>query len=303
MRVFLDLFQIQKNYNMAIYTSNHLGKWHWLKYDSNILLIEEFSSEIARSVNHKNLIQGSAGVHVVSVNGITETCSLSSDVLLEIPQAKNYANSKTPIPITPPYYPLYKDIFDLLITDFATVKANLDRQSYMTTRNLLTSASISISNNVRCTLNYNCLFDQMFSKIQFADYFPQINDFLARTAKNYDCRFFATNGFDETYKILSGNININVAYQKVYLLNLESEYPLYSPQSYEVTGTIVIPAKNWYDLANLYKSEVVKRTNISLLVGNRYLRLGQTIIEDNVRLSMGDNMMTAEISFKGFARL
>ena len=288
---------------MAIYTSNHLGKWHWLRYNSNILLIEEFTSEIARAVSHKNLIQGSAGVHVLSVNGITETCTLSSDVLLQLPQGQNFVNGKTPKIVIPPYNPAYKDIFDLIITDFAIVKANLDRQSYMSQRNLLTSASISIGSNIRCTLNYNCLFDKMFDEIKFVDAYSKANDFLARTAKNYDCRFFATAGFDETYKVLSGNININVSYQKVYLLNLESEYPLYSPQGYEVTGSIVIPAKNWYTLRDMYKSQVVKLTNISIVIGNRYLRLGQVIVEDSVKLSMGDNMMTAEITFKGFARL
>jgi hypothetical protein len=39
------------------------------------------------------------------------------------------------------------------------------------------------------------------------------------------------------------------------------------------------------------------------LIGDRYLKLGQTVIEDNMKLSMGDNIMTAEITFKGFARI
>lgn len=303
MRVFLDLSQIQNKNNMAIYTSNHIGKWHWLKYNNEILLVEEFSTQIARAASHKNLIQGSAGVHVMSINGLTETSTLSSDVLLEIPQSKYNINSRVPTPVIPPYNPGYKDIFDLLITDFNVVKSALTAQTYITPRNLLTSASIQIGSNVRCTLNYNCLFDNLFTAIEFANVFPQSYDFLARTAKNYDCRFFATNGFDQTYKVLQGSISINVSYEKVYLLNLESEYPLYTPQSYEVTGSITIPAKNWYEMQNLFNSEVVKRVNISILVGNRYLRLGQTIVEDNVTLSMGEGMMTAEISFKGFARL
>jgi hypothetical protein len=33
------------------------------------------------------------------------------------------------------------------------------------------------------------------------------------------------------------------------------------------------------------------------------LRLGQAVIEDKINLSMGDNLMTAEISFKGYGRL
>jgi len=56
---------------MAIYTSTYLGKWHWLKYDNEIILVEEFTSDVTRDVSAKSLIQGSAGVHVMSVNGVT----------------------------------------------------------------------------------------------------------------------------------------------------------------------------------------------------------------------------------------
>jgi hypothetical protein len=89
----------------------------------------------------------------------------------------------------------------------------------------------------------------------------------------------------------------------VFLLNLESDYPLYSPQAYEVSGTITVPTKNWYEMRDLFDSKIVSNINISLLVGNRYLRLGQTVIEDSLNLTMNDNLMTAEISFKGYARI
>ncbi len=299
----MDLFQIQKNYNMAIYTSNHIGKWHWLKYDNNIVLVEEFTSNSARAVQAKSLIQGDAGVNVMSYNGVTQTCTLSSDVLLQIPQARFSLNSSVPTVVTPPFNPGYRDIFDLLISDFGIVKSNLFNQTFIQPRNLLTSASIQIGNSIRCTLNYNCYFDQLFQQIEFAEYFPQNFDFLARTAKNYDCRFYATEGNDQMLKVLSGSININVTYAKVFLLNLESDYPLYSPQAYEVSGTITVPTKNWYEMRDLFDSKIVSNINISLLVGNRYLRLGQTVIEDSLNLTMNDNLMTAEISFKGYARI
>jgi hypothetical protein len=70
-----------------------------------------------------------------------------------------------------------------------------------------------------------------------------------------------------------------------------------------VSGTITVPAKNWNILRDLYNSKVVTYTNFSLLVGTRYLRLGQSVIEDKMNLSMGDDLMTAEISFKGYGRL
>ena len=317
MRVFLDSFQTQKNYNMAIYTSDHIGKWYWLKYDNNIVLAEQFTSELSRAVSNKQLIQGDAGVHVMSVNGKTMTSSLSSDVLIEIPQAKYNLDKNVPSVVTPPYNPGYKDVLDLLISDFALIRANLYNPDFwfMRPKNLLTSASLQIGSTIRCSLNYNAYYDQIFELIQFADAFPQNYDFLARVAKNYDCRFYATNGYnnfdslnnsnsyDQILKVLSGSININVNYAKIYIAGTESEYPIYSPQGYEVSGTITIPARNWNQLRDLYNSKVVTYTNFSLLVGTRYLRLGQAVIEDKINLSMGDNLMTAEISFKGYGRL
>jgi len=318
MRVFLDSFQTQKSYNMAIYTSDHIGKWYWLKYDNNIVLAEEFTSEISRAVSNKQLIQGDAGVHVMSVNGKTMTSTLSSDVLIEIPQAKYNLNSSVPNVITPPYNPGYRDVLDLLITDFALIRANLYNPDYwlMRPKNLLTSASLQIGSTIRCSLNYNAYYDQIFELIQFADAFPSNYDFLARVAKNYDCRFYATqgynnfdsynnfsSGYDQILKVLSGSININVNYSKMYLAGTESEYPIYSPQGYEVSGSITIPARSWNQLRDLFNSKVVSYTNFSLLVGTRYLRLGQAVIEDKMNLSMGDNLMTAEISFKGYGRL
>jgi hypothetical protein len=305
MRVFLDSFQTQKNYNMGIYTSDHIGKWYWLRYGNNIILAEEFSTELSRSVSNKQLIQGDAGTHVMSVNGKTMTSTLSSDVLIEIPQGNYNLDNPVPKVVIPPYNPGYKDVLDLLIDDFALIRSNLFNPNFwfMQPRNLLTSASLQIGSSVRCTLNYNAYYDQLFQLIQFADAFPDNYDFLARVAKNYDCRFYATNEYDQLLKVLSGNINISINYTKMYLAGTESEYPIYSPQGYEVSGSITVPARSWNTLRDLYNSKVITYTNFSLLVGNRYLRLGQAVIEDKMNLSMGDNLMTAEISFKGYGRL
>ena len=310
MRVSSDSSKIQKNYNMAIYTSDHIGKWYWLKYENNIVLAEEFTSELSREVNNKRLIQGDAGVHVMSVNGKTMTSTLASDVLMEIPQGKYTLDNHVPTVVTPPFNSGYKDVFDLLISDFDLIRANLYNPDiwYLKPRNLLTSASLQISNTVRCTLNYNAYYDQLFNMIPFADAFPSNYDFLARVAKNYDCRFYVTQdkdhlGYDQFLKILSGSINITVTYSKIYIAGTESEYPIYSPQGYEVTGSITVPARSWNQLRDIYNSKVVSYTNFSLLVGNRYLRLGQALIEDKINFSMGDNLLTAEISFKGYGRV
>jgi len=314
---------------MAFITSDYIGKWHWLRYDNNIILAEEFTTELARSVSGKRLIQGDAGVHVMSVNGKTMTSTLSSDVLIQIPQGKYNLDNHVPNVVTPPFNSGYKDVFDLLIDDFSFIKANLYNRDYWIglyqstgksyylqlanmydskywytrPKNLLTSASIQIGSNIRCTLNYNAFFDQLFESIPFASAFPYNYDFLARVAKNYDCRFYITDGADNLLRVLSGSISINISYTKFYLANTESEYPIYAPQSYEVSGTLVVPTNNFEVMRNLFNSKVVTYANFSLLIGSRYLRLGQTVIEDRLNMTMGDNLRTAEISFKGYARL
>jgi hypothetical protein len=265
---------------------------------------------------------GDGGTHVISHNGIENTVSLQSSVLLRNSLRDSFKGPNNndgqlhivEAPMQSSY--LYRDVFDLLITDFERIRAFIitfnpyNNRTYGTgigSRNLLTSASINISNGVTCSLNYNCLFDQ-FVEIQFADVFPTNYDFLARTAKNYDCKFFVTDDPTTSYKILSADINISVNYSKIYLINQESEYPLYGPETYDVSGTLKIPAQNWYAIRNFFNATnnrqmIAKKVNFSILVGTRYLRLGQVLVEDKVEFSMSDGLMTATISFKGFARL
>lgn len=307
---------------MGIYTSTHIGKWHWLKYDGYAILTEQFSSQIQRAVQPKKLLMGDGGTHVISHNGIENTVSLQSSVLLRNSLRDSFKGPNNndgqlhivEAPMQSSY--LYRDVFDLLITDFERIRAFIitfnpyNNRTYgtgMGSRNLLTSATINISNGVTCSLNYNCLFDQ-FVEIQFADVFPTNYDFLARTAKNYDCKFFVTDDPTTSYKILSADINISVNYSKIYLINQESEYPLYGPETYDVSGTLKIPAQNWYTIRNFFNATnnrqmIAKKVNFSILVGTRYLRLGQVLVEDKVEFSMSDGLMTATISFKGFARL
>ena len=261
---------------------------------------------------------GDGGTHVMGFNGIENTVTISSDILLrnsfrdtyKYPNINDSQLHISEAPMQSTY--LYRDPFDLLITDFDKIKAfiflfnpynNVTYPTGLSSRNLLTSASINISNNIRCNLNYNCLYNQ-FVSIQYADYFPPNYDFIARTAKNYDCKFFVTDDPTTTYKVLSADINISVNYSKIYILNQESEYPLYGPNGYDVSGSIKTPAKNWYALQYMFdNTNAPKTTNFSLLVGNRYLRLGQVLVEDKIEFSMSEGLMTATISFKGYARL
>jgi len=171
--------------------------------------------------------------------------------------------------------------------------------------NLLEGATITIGESPTVSLTYKCKYDQKF-QIAYNNVAQNVygaSDFIARTAKNYDCRFYITDGADNLLRVLSGSISINISYTKFYLANTESEYPIYAPQSYEVSGTLVVPTNNFEVMRNLFNSKVVTYANFSLLIGSRYLRLGQTVIEDRLNMTMGDNLRTAEISFKGYARL
>jgi len=73
---------------MAIYTSNFLSRWHWLKVDDKILLIESMTSQLDKGVEASKLIQGDSGTHVMAFKGKTWNTSLQSSVLMEVPQSR-----------------------------------------------------------------------------------------------------------------------------------------------------------------------------------------------------------------------
>ena len=70
---------------MAIYTSNFLSRWHWLKVDDKILLIESMTSQLDKGVEASKLIQGDSGTHVMAFKGKTWNTTLQSSVLVEVP--------------------------------------------------------------------------------------------------------------------------------------------------------------------------------------------------------------------------
>jgi hypothetical protein len=121
-------------------------------------------------------------------------------------------------------------------------------------------------------------------------------DFIARTAKNYDVRFMIDGN---NYYIKSGTINISVGYSEVYIANTGYQYPFFSPQTHSVTGSFEI-----YAIHDAYESIPVEG-NISLLVGDRYLELGQNSIfsSDNKKIDGSQSANTINVSFTGFARL
>jgi len=288
-----------------IYTSDYVGKWYWLKYDDKILLVENMSSELERAINPQKLIQGDSGTHVISNNGKTWNTTMSAPALLEVVTPKQTISSPKVTRVAAPFSSYYMDAFDLLINDFNLVRRFLfNGGASLSPKHLLTSASINIENDVRIQLAYNSSYTQKFQEIRYINADPPVSlDFLARAAKNYDCRFNVTaNDAALTYKILSGSISINISHSKMFLINLESEYPVYSPQGYQISGSFKIPANNWDELLNVFENNDVTLSNFSIVIGTRYLRLGQASIQSSIKFN-NEAFRTAEINFTGYARI
>ena len=288
-----------------IYTSDYVGKWYWLKYDDKILLVENMSSELERATNAQKLIQGDSGTHVISNNGKTWNTTMSAPALLEVVTPKQTINSQKVTRVAAPFSSYYMDAFDLLINDFGLLRRFLfNGGASLSPKHLLTSASINIENDVKIQLSYNSSYTQKFQEIRYINADPPVSlDFLARAAKNYDCRFNVTaNDAALTYKILSGSINITVSHSKMFLVNLESEYPVYSPQGYQISGSFKIPANNWNDLLNVFENNDVTLSNFSIVIGTRYLRLGQASMQSSIKFN-NEACRTAEINFVGYARI
>ena len=288
-----------------IYTSDYVGKWYWLKYDDKILLVENMSSELERATNAQKLIQGDSGTHVISNNGKTWNTTMSAPALLEVVTPKQTINSQKVTRVAAPFSSYYMDAFDLLINDFGLLRRFLfNGGASLSPKHLLTSASINIENDVKIQLSYNSSYTQKFQEIRYINADPPVSlDFLARAAKNYDCRFNVTaNDAALTYKILSGSINIAVSHSKMFLVNLESEYPVYSPQGYQISGSFKIPANNWNDLLNVFENNDVTLSNFSIVIGTRYLRLGQASMQSSIKFN-NEAFRTAEINFVGYARI
>ena len=289
---------------MAIYTSDHIGKWYLLDHsDLGFILTESFNCKIDRDVTALKLIQGNPGTLAFSNNGKNFRSTLSSDVLIKQIASKSYVSDfERHVTVKkPPFTDAYSDLFDLLISDFQKVKDSMyDVSQKVLPKNALTTASIQISNSIKCNLEYLCKYDDIFD-IQYASETP-IDDFLARTAKNYDCKFYISNDDNFETKILSGSIQINVTYSKFYLINYFTDVPIYSPQHYEISGSITVPFKDADVIVQKFNTYPILPVNLSILIGKRYLKIGQTSFQEGIDISFADNLNTADISFKVYAR-
>lgn len=312
---------------MSILTSDHVGGWYLLRkkaanvFDQNTqpyFLLGDLSNTTSVNIRNADLIQGEAGVIVIDNNGSENKLTLSGPPII--------------INTLPGANLVYKDALDLLIEDYygllsffflpMTEINNSANQIYyealmnslglnVASPNLLETANITISESPSINLTYNCKYDQKFqvSYNNVAQNVYGASDFIARTAKNYDCRFYIDSNqqnslqkpdvYKREYKIKSGSININIGYTKNYFANVQTQFPFYSPQNHLVTGKIeIIAPYNNYD-------SIPTNGNLSLLIGNRYLELGQCSIKSSYtrKISSSQNVSTIEISFTAYARI
>lgn len=299
---------------MSVLTSDYISSWYFVQKKANPFLfelqnnqpyyiIEDLTHVKSISTQKKDLIQGDPGTHVIDQSGITYKTSVKSDTLI----FKEISGTAVD----------YKDIFDLLMEDYYALlryffipitdlnntgfnfnNSIINSGNAVFIQNLFESAQITIGQEINCSIDYVCKYDSKFN-IDLNDYSSGSQpgfDFIARTARNYDCRFYIDSNF---YYIKSGSITISATHEPVYIANTLSSVPFYSPQGYHVSGNITVLSNN------IYADSIPNEANISLLIDDRYLELGQANVKTSYtrNINSGESATTIVIAFEGYARL
>lgn len=305
---------------MSLLTSDYVADWYLLRSKINSPLSEEDDYYLVKSINNTtsistdqlDLIQGDAGVLVIDQKEQKEKTSISGDALI----LKNSSGVNNVETNSIKYY----DIIDLMKYDYYKILQHLFltpedlfiKQSNFQTlgitlaqfgeainnTNLLSSAQINLGDTVSVTLNYETRYDNKFDIVLANEtYYPRANfDFIGRIARNFDCRFYIDG---QQYRIKSGSINISIGYQELWIANTYTKLPFYSPQKHSVTGSLEIIAL--HNEIESMKSE----GNCSVLIGDRYIELGQASVKNNYTRSLqaGSSPTTVSVEFQAYARL
>lgn len=312
---------------MSLLTSDYIGSWYFVKKknsDSPYYLLKSISNDTTFGIDAVDLIQGDAGVLVIDQKEQREKTTLSGNALI-LKNASGVNNVETNT-IS------YKDIIDLLIEDyykllqffflspedlfisdkftnnqngqleyFGILLSNLGIAPNNT--NLLSNASIQLGESITASLNYETRYDKKFDIVYAGSEDPLKvppgildADFIAREARNYDCRYYIDGN---EYRIKSGSITINIGYKELFLANTYNRLPFYSPQKHSVTGELEIIAPH-----TSYNSIPVE-ANCSVLIGDRYIELGQASIKSSYKRSLqsGGEASTITVNFTAYARL
>ena len=280
---------------MPILTSGNIADWYYLEdlHTPRRFLIENFTTTRKQSVEQRKAIQGFPGTLIMDIGASDWNSTFSSNALI-IKDGD-----------------LYYDIFDLLKEDFGHIKQFLFYQNeYLEDKNLLVSADIDIGTEIGITLTYTQKFDNIFNFKYIAGN-NETEDFVARTAKFYDTKFYLSKKLDSdeyySFKINTAKINIAVDYDTLYFVNSDSEFPFYSLQNYKISGsfTAYLPHEQIDNLI-LYNKNfnelIPSKANCSIAIGDRYLELGQANIQSNVTFSKSNGFLEVESNFVAYSR-
>lgn len=306
---------------MSLLTSDYVADWYLLKHKKpftsltdtdEFYLLKSITNNTSIAAIPIDLIQGEAGVLVIDQQQHRDVTTISSEALI-LNNSSGVNNVETNIKkyydiidlLKKDYYALLMHFFltpeDLFIKNSNTQLLGIALSEFgeaIKNYNLLSSADISLGEIISANLTYQTRYDKKFEVI-FADELkddPGEHDFIARIARNYDCRFY----IDGTnYLIKSGSINISIDYQELWFANSFSKLPFYSPQKHSVSGTMEIIAVH-DDIQSIKTSG-----NCSVLIGNRYIELGQASIKTNYQRSLqaSNAPTTITINFQAYARL
>ena len=291
---------------MPLIPSNYINSWYKVQDrlpPNNFYIFRSITSTLNQVVEKRDYIQGDAGTHVMSIRDNVWSTSINSPVLIIKQLESEY---------------LFLDSFDLFLQTFYKLRTYFkevteatedDPESdiYLTTADLLSRATIQISDSgVDANLTYLNNFDQMFEFLlpdqdfvkeqeQKKDKSSEENtteyksnkeikntstiDYLSRTAKFYDVKFYIPEDNVE-FIVKSGTINVSVDYAKHFFINSNTSQPFYKPKGYSIQGEVdlIIPADIW---ASIIKPEFNNLDRV--LPGQNFMQL----IKEKVNCSIG----------------
>ena len=291
---------------MPLIPSNYINSWYKVQDrlpPNNFYIFRSITSTLNQVVEKRDYIQGDAGTHVMSIRDNVWSTSINSPVLIIKQLESEY---------------LFLDSLDLFLQTFYKLRTYFkevteatedDPESdiYLTTADLLSRATIQISDSgVDANLTYLNNFDQMFEFLlpdqdfvkeqeQKKDKSSEENtteyksnkeikntstiDYLSRTAKFYDVKFYIPEDNVE-FIVKSGTINVSVDYAKHFFINSNTSQPFYKPKGYSIQGEVdlIIPADIW---ASIIKPEFNNLDRV--LPGQNFMQL----IKEKVNCSIG----------------
>lgn len=291
---------------MPLIPSNYINSWYKVQDKlppNNFYIFRSITSTLNQVVEKRDYIQGDAGTHVMSIRDNVWSTSINSPVLIIKQLESEY---------------LFLDSLDLFLQTFYKLRTYFkevteatedDPESdiYLTTADLLSRATIQISDSgVDANLTYLNNFDQMFEFLLPGQDFVKEQeqnkdksseestteyksnkeiknattiDYLSRTAKFYDVKFYIPEDNVE-FIVKSGTINVSVDYAKLFFVNSNTSQPFYKPKGYSIQGEVdlIIPADIW---ASIIKPEFNNLDRV--LPGQNFMQL----IKEKVNCSIG----------------